>query len=87
MAGNQTPLPIWMLFQTSMVPSDTGDPELAKLGRRWLKNCLDNHKTCDEDWEGGWYPACLLDLTGRELRLLISEIDKLDRPYATLSHC
>lgn len=69
-----------------MMSSDTGDPGLAKLGWWWLKNCLDNHKTCKENREDGWYPVRLLDLTG-EPRLLISEIDKLDGPYAALSHC
>jgi hypothetical protein len=74
-------------FNTSMVPPDTGDPRLAMIGLWWLENCLGNHKTCNESREDGWYPARLLDLTGHEPRLLISEIEKPDGPYATLSHC
>lgn len=77
----------WQPTSTSIIPSHTGDPKVAKLGLWWLEHCLGNHKTCNESREDSWYPARLLDLTGHEPRLLISEIEKPDGPYATLSHC
>ena len=74
-------------FRNSAVPSDTGDPKLAELGKAWLYNCLHNHKLCNSSRDGDWYPPRLLDVTGCEPRLLIPEIDKPSGPYATLSHC
>ena len=69
------------------IPLNTDDPALGRLALVWLNKCITEHKTCDRDRDPKWYPPRLLDLTGAEPRLLLTDLERPDGPYASLSHC
>ncbi|KAF4632556.1 hypothetical protein G7Y89_g5570 [Cudoniella acicularis] len=63
---------------TKEFPEDTGHPDVAQLGRIWLNNCLENHPNCRvaecENKDKDWYPDRVLDITGEQPRLLVTEL-------------
>ncbi|RYP65125.1 hypothetical protein DL770_009069 [Monosporascus sp. CRB-9-2] len=66
----------------------TGGGGWEELVVAWLRNCLHSHPKCCADHDTGWYPDRLLDLTGNEVRLLITTEEKPKfKEFATLSHC
>jgi hypothetical protein len=71
-------------------PESTGDPRVLKIAEGWLERCLEHHNKCENaefSADAQWYPRRLLDLSGPGQRLILTEEEKLEERYATLSHC
>lgn len=69
------------------LPPDTSDPAVAELALFWLEKCLKNHGKCGRSQDPNFFPLRLLDVSGNEPRLVLTDLEKPDGPYATLSHC
>ena len=69
------------------IPPDTGDPAVAELALSWLRKCLKNHERCGRGQDPDFSPPRLLDVSGNEPRLILTNLETPDGPYATLSHC
>jgi hypothetical protein len=69
------------------IPPDTGDPAVAEPALSWLRKCLENHERCGRGQDPDFFPPRLLDVSGNEPRLILTNLETPDGPYATLSHC
>lgn len=69
-------------FPSRVIPANTGDVEVAKLGLEWLNTCKNYHTTCeaiDETRNPECYPMRLLDIGNQEsntIRLIITEFER-----------
>jgi len=63
----------------------TADAETISTASQWIKACQRDHD-CSKDVAKSQIPKRLIDLSGRVPRLLVTENEKLDGGYATLSH-
>nr|POE88142.1 hypothetical protein CFP56_11371 [Quercus suber] len=78
--------------QLSDISESTGDPQVAKVAKRWLEQCLAGHEKCNHGTtsrDRSWCPKRLLDISavdGRP-RLILTAHEKPSARYATLSHC
>ncbi|OCK75987.1 HET-domain-containing protein [Lepidopterella palustris CBS 459.81] len=69
------------------IPPSTGDPAVSRLALSWFESCLEKHKNCGRGQDTSWTPLRLLDVSGEEPRLILTESEKPNGPYATMSHC
>jgi hypothetical protein len=67
--------------------ASTASAQSWAVATRWLNSCLENHANCRN--ENRWFPTRLLSIGNRnsEIKLIITENDRPDGPYVTLSHC
>ena len=62
--------------------------------KAWYETCLERHEDCNrkrrEQVEGGqWYPTRLIKISrwSNKLRLIVTDEERPNGPYLTLSHC
>jgi hypothetical protein len=93
----QEPFALWPIGITENPGSDppidtpsantTSHPEVLRLARKWLNQCLTAHPECQPS-NKTWFPPRLIDISrDGSPRLILTDIDRPLGCYATLSHC
>lgn len=98
--GNKTVGVTGIVFQkeltkvNDLVGNNTGSTETTEFTKQQLSFCNEKHAVCKSvRSEESWYPTRLIDLQPSKnsddshVRLVLSVEDKVNSPYASLSHC
>lgn len=80
------------VFHTREIQSNTGSEASMKVAEGWLRQCRENHKSCQNvygDRRSGWYPKRLVAVgdNDNEICLAVPAEEKAIGVYAALSHC
>ncbi|KAK2009231.1 HET-domain-containing protein [Colletotrichum eremochloae] len=69
------------------MPSTSNADNIESL-ERWISNCTQNHRRCQNQSRGKWFPTRLLYISnaGQSARLILTKDTPPLHPYITLSH-
>jgi len=79
-------------FHIREISSNTGNDATIKVAEDWLRECKENHKSCENVYgntRSDWYPKRLV-VVGEDdskIRLVVPTQEHITGGYAALSHC
>jgi len=67
--------------------NSTGGLKALLQASSWIKNCLAEHQRCRANRHSVCFPTRLLHLSSSAMRLIETNLEHPNEPYAALSHC
>jgi hypothetical protein len=67
--------------------TSTGSPQMLSRASNWLSRCILEHEHCARVQGPCQYPARLLKISNRTVKVIVTSEHDTKGPYATLSHC
>lgn len=74
-------------YATSGSSYGTSTRDGLPVALRWLTQCQNKHVKCGSKAESGWKPKRLLQRVAGVVRVIDTESESTEGPYAALSHC
>ena len=65
----------------------TSSHETLRLASSWLGQCTTHHPHCAPMEQPSWYPTRLLQVSGQDVKLVVTSEQQVQGAYFTLSHC